>query len=160
SLLEVQPHIPRSRYSGVRWLIPTSTSIAPCSGMEGPASTTFAVKSRGPLLHSCWLPAQHFLKVRASSPPKALGPNAPCTSFLSNPCVSGGVGSDIFNAWMNLPGGPQGTNAARMSVARGQDIFNNKTLHVPADLQAQLGSASIHCTTCHQTKNVGNNPSG
>ena len=47
-----------------------------------------------------------------------------------------------------------------MSVARGQDIFNNKTLHVPTDLQAQLGSASIHCTTCHQTKNVGNNPSG
>ena len=90
----------------------------------------------------------------------ALGPNAPCTSFLSNPCVSGGVGSDIFNAWANLPGGPNGTNAARLSVARGQDIFNNKTLHVPADLQAQLGSASIHCTTCHQTKNVGNNPSG
>jgi cytochrome c peroxidase len=97
----------------------------------------------------------------------ALGPNVPCnvpeaanlvqTSTLSGAgtCVPNVPGFDIFDAWASLPN--VGRNAARLSVARGQEIFNNKTLHVPADLQAQLGSTTANCISCHSKRNVGNN---
>ncbi|HET9651398.1 MAG TPA: hypothetical protein VFP36_04380 [Usitatibacter sp.] len=86
----------------------------------------------------------------------ALGMNAPCTSFLQSPCVPNVPGYDVFDAWAHLPN-ERGTNAARASVARGQAIFNTAVLHMPPDLQAQLGTEG-HCTTCHATRNIGNNP--
>ena len=90
----------------------------------------------------------------------ALGPSAPCTSLLANPCTTNVPGYSIFDAWSNLPSAT-GTNAGRASVARGQEVFNAANLTVPAGgipgLSASPGSV-IHCTTCHATGNVGNNP--
>jgi cytochrome c peroxidase len=88
----------------------------------------------------------------------ALGPNVPCTNPLENPCDANVPGYDLFDAWANLSIDVGGRNAARMSVARGQEIFNHAVLNVPADLQGQLGTTT-HCTGCHATHNIGNNPS-
>jgi cytochrome c peroxidase len=63
----------------------------------------------------------------------------------------------VFDAWANLPNN-NNNNAARAAVARGQAIFNTKALNVPTDLISQLGSAPIHCSTCHAVNNVGNHP--
>jgi cytochrome c peroxidase len=93
----------------------------------------------------------------------ALSPNVPCANFLETTPAAGGTGCvpntpgyDLFDSWAQLP--DAGTNAGRLAVVRGQDLFNNAVLHVPPDLQAQLGT-QIHCTTCHATRNIGNNPS-
>jgi len=93
----------------------------------------------------------------------ALGPNVPCTNPLENPCVANVPGYDLFEAWANLPvGGEIGDdnvrNAGRRSVFRGQQLFNTAVLHVPPDLQGLLGTTT-HCTGCHATHNIGNNPS-
>ena len=97
----------------------------------------------------------------------ALSPLVPCNTpdaanLLQTSATAGGQGCvanvpgyDLFDAWAGLPN--QGTNAGRLAVARGQDIFNNSTLTVPPDLQGQLGT-TIHCTTCHAKRNTGNNP--
>ena len=94
----------------------------------------------------------------------ALGPNVPCTNFLETNSLAGGVGCitnvpgyDLFDAWARLPN--NGTNAGRLAVVRGQQIFNTAMLTVPPDLEGQLGTGTIHCTTCHATSNIGNNPS-
>jgi cytochrome c peroxidase len=90
----------------------------------------------------------------------ALGPNAPCTSFLANPCTTNVAGYSIFDAWSNLPS-ETARNAARATIARGQDVFNNVNLTIPADGipgLSQTAGTVIHCTTCHATGNVGNNP--
>ena len=93
----------------------------------------------------------------------ALGPSVPCTNDMESPCVGNVPGYDIFDSWANIStnGGKDqqgaGINAARQSVARGQQLFNNAVLNVPSDLQAQLGTTT-HCTGCHATHNVGNNP--
>jgi hypothetical protein len=93
----------------------------------------------------------------------ALSPNVPCTNFLETTPAAGGTGCvpntpgyNLFNSWAKLP--DTGTNAGRRAVLRGQELFNTATLKVPPDLQAQLGT-QIHCTTCHATRNIGNNPS-
>ena len=99
-------------------------------------------------------------------PEFSLGPTVPCNvpalanvaqaSNLSGAgtCVPNVPGFDIFDAWANLH---NAGNAARLSVARGQEIFNNKELHVPPDLQAQLGRTTTNCNGCHSKHNVGNN---
>jgi cytochrome c peroxidase len=90
----------------------------------------------------------------------ALGSNAPCTSFLANPCTANVPGYSIFNAWSNLSGSSS-SNVPRGSVARGQEVFNNANLTIPSEgipgLPQSAGTV-IHCTTCHATGNVGNNP--
>jgi cytochrome c peroxidase len=95
----------------------------------------------------------------------ALGPNVPCTNFLETSSLAGGVGCisntasyDLFDSWATLP--DAGTNAGRLAVVRGQNIFNTKMLQVPADLASQFGPGvtQINCTTCHATHNIGNNP--
>lgn len=65
---------------------------------------------------------------------------------------------DIFEPWASLPdNGPR--NAARLSIARGEELFNTITLHVPPDLQIPgLTGSTAHCVTCHATNNLGNNP--
>ena len=93
----------------------------------------------------------------------ALGPNVPCTNTLESPCVANVPGYDLFDAWANLPldGEVEDDNlrnAARRSVFRGQQLFNTAVLNVPPDLQALLGTTT-HCTGCHATRNIGNNPS-
>jgi cytochrome c peroxidase len=85
----------------------------------------------------------------------ALGPNVPCTNPLENPCASNVPGYDLFDAWASLP--PVGRNAGRASVVRGQQLFNTAVLNVPTELQSQLGTTA-HCTSCHATHNIGNNP--
>lgn len=97
----------------------------------------------------------------------ALSPMVPCNTpdaanLLQTSATAGGQGCignvpgyDLFDSWAGLAN--QGTNAGRLAVARGQDIFNNAILHVPADLRGQLGT-EIHCVTCHAKRNTGNNP--
>lgn len=67
---------------------------------------------------------------------------------------------DTFDAWSSLP-----YHDPRASVARGQAIFNSKTINITGvagindDLSAGgLGVASVQgtCGTCHDTPNVGN----
>jgi cytochrome c peroxidase len=104
----------------------------------------------------------------------ALGPLIACntpetTNLLQTSAAAGGrgcipnvAGYDLFDAWATLPNA--GTNAGRLSVVRGQDLFNNAVLHVPSDLMGQFKDAQgnnlaeIHCSTCHAKHNIGNNP--
>jgi cytochrome c peroxidase len=95
----------------------------------------------------------------------ALSANVPCTNFLETNPLAGGVGCvsntpsyDLFDSWATLP--DAGTNAGRLAVARGQNIFNTAMLQVPPDLAGQFGQGvtQINCTTCHATRNIGNNP--
>jgi cytochrome c peroxidase len=93
----------------------------------------------------------------------ALGPNVPCTNPLETSCAPNVPGYDLFNAWANLPVGGEVEddnirNAARRSVFRGQQLFNTAVLTVPGDLIPLLGTTT-HCTGCHATHNIGNNPS-
>ena len=69
----------------------------------------------------------------------------------------------LFDAWANLgPNAPQ--NAARAAVARGQQLFNSKsiTLTGVAGLNDKLNLPVIQatCTLCHDTPNVGNHSVG
>jgi len=65
----------------------------------------------------------------------------------------------LFDSWAGLSSGGS-VNAARAAIERGQAIFDNATLHVPADMQIPGLTGSVaHCVTCHATDNVGNNPS-
>ena len=60
---------------------------------------------------------------------------------------------DLFSAWTNSK------NAARASIARGQAVFNSKTIHIEgvAGLNDVLGQPSFSgtCGTCHDAPNVG-----
>ncbi len=101
----------------------------------------------------------------------AMSPAMSCTNFLQSSCAANVPGYDLFDAWVGsddlrgangVPGSPAldsvaRERAARASVARGQEIFNTAVLHIPPDLQAQLG-ATGKCTTCHATRNIGNHP--
>jgi cytochrome c peroxidase len=64
----------------------------------------------------------------------------------------------LFAAWSGL-GGTR-PNEARAAVARGEDLFNHKPIHVTGvrGLNDALGVPSIPgtCTTCHNTPQVGN----
>jgi hypothetical protein len=70
---------------------------------------------------------------------------------------------DIYDAWNNKHGG--GTNEARRSVARGEEIFNTRPITISGVAGLNLNSpftpplpASFEgaCTTCHNTPNSGN----
>jgi cytochrome c peroxidase len=60
----------------------------------------------------------------------------------------------IYNPWQNS------TSAARASVARGEQIFNNFPIPITgvAGINDALGQQTVPgtCTTCHDTPNVGN----
>ena len=83
----------------------------------------------------------------------ASDPAAPCTPLAPPTCTPVVPGSQptmtLFDAWANVPdhgrnginGGSQATQS-RAAVVRGQALFNG-----------------LNCKTCHQTNNVGNNPS-
>jgi cytochrome c peroxidase len=86
----------------------------------------------------------------------ATGRHVPCTNFLESPCVGNIAGYDIFEEWGELRN-HSGHNAGRAAVARGEKLFNTATLHVPQELQGQLGTTT-NCTGCHATRNIGNNP--
>src|SRR5262249_44460109 len=64
----------------------------------------------------------------------------------------------MFNAWAGLSGSAQ--NDRRASIARGQDIFNTKTIRISGvrGVNDVLGVATLNgsCTTCHSPPNVGN----
>jgi cytochrome c peroxidase len=65
---------------------------------------------------------------------------------------------DLFRPW--LASGPVGYVAARESIARGEEVFNNTTIAITGVagindvLNVQTFSGS--CGTCHDTPNVGN----
>ena len=90
------------------------------------------------------------------SAPGVLSPFVPptCTPvILDNPNTM-----DMYDVWANLPdNGPR--DHARLSIARGQVIFNTATLHIPPDMQipGETGPTA-HCVSCHATNNLGNNP--
>jgi cytochrome c peroxidase len=115
----------------------------------------------------------------------AFSPHAPCLFAVASPgpppvfeltpltpftCRKNVPGYDLFRAWEKIRPDAEdrrehesfdkddGLNAGRASVARGERLFNRANLRVPADLQGQFGTKDIHCTTCHATRNIGNNP--
>src|ERR1044071_8122805 len=64
----------------------------------------------------------------------------------------------MFNAWAGLSGST--VNNRRASIARGQQIFNTKTIRISGvrGVNDALGVATLNgsCTTCHSHPNVGN----
>jgi cytochrome c peroxidase len=68
---------------------------------------------------------------------------------------------DLYNAWASLSG--NGTPAYRRQVARGQALFNTRTIHISGvsgiNDEAAFGNPATvagTCTTCHDTPNSGN----
>ena len=69
----------------------------------------------------------------------------------------------LYEAWENVKGGGY-QNAARASIARGENLFNTKNFTISdvngLNLEASdpLGQTPItgNCTTCHDSPNVGN----
>jgi hypothetical protein len=59
------------------------------------------------------------------------------------PVTAGTAGFTLFKAWETLSPN-NSTNAARLSIARGEEVFN---------------SSQAKCTACHSVPNLGNNPS-
>ena len=86
-----------------------------------------------------------FIGINDSFPP-AFGFNPSGAPF--NPAIFG-----LFNAWINSQ------NAARASIARGQAVFNTKTINITgvAGVNDVLGMPALQgsCGTCHDTPNVG-----
>jgi len=83
-----------------------------------------------------------------------LAPAATCTPIVPENSRT----MTLFNTWTGLASGGA-VNAARAAIARGQAVFNNATLHVPADMEIPgLAGSVAHCVTCHATDNLGNNP--
>jgi len=64
----------------------------------------------------------------------------------------------LYNSWSNLSGSDSVTQA-RLSIARGQAIFNNRLITIDgvAGLNDVAGQVTImgSCSTCHATPNVG-----
>jgi hypothetical protein len=64
----------------------------------------------------------------------------------------------MYNAWAGLTGSAQ--NDRRATIARGQQIFNTKTIRISGvrGVNDALGVATLNgtCTTCHSHPNVGN----
>ncbi|MGH9559140.1 MAG: hypothetical protein ACRD30_07855, partial [Bryobacteraceae bacterium] len=89
---------------------------------------------------------QFFVGINDSFPPSfAFNPFG--TPF--NPAIF-----NLFDAWKNS------NFAARASIARGEQIFNNKPIDITgvAGLNDTLGLASVTgtCGTCHDANNIGN----
>jgi cytochrome c peroxidase len=68
---------------------------------------------------------------------------------------------DIYNAWAGA--GSDGTGAQRRAVARGQALFNTRTINISGvsgiNDEAAFGNPATvagTCTTCHDTPNSGN----
>ncbi len=91
------------------------------------------------------------------------------TPSTCTPVVPGNANMTTFAAWANVPvGSTRGTS--RRQIAHGEDVFNNAVLTIDVndpdpelkqaniDLANELGSTTIHCTTCHATNNLGNHP--
>jgi cytochrome c peroxidase len=70
---------------------------------------------------------------------------------------------DIYNAWASASGSGNGTVAQRRAVARGQALFNTRTINISGvsgiNDEAAFGNPATvagTCTTCHDTPNSGN----
>lgn len=66
----------------------------------------------------------------------------------------------IYQPWRNINSGANKYIAARQSIARGEDLFNNKPIAITgvAGINDVLNQAVVMgtCTTCHDSPNVGN----
>ena len=66
----------------------------------------------------------------------------------------------LYDAWQSSDPSGGGQAEARAAIARGQDLFNHRSLNIVgvSGLNDDLGMASIPatCTTCHDTPNAGN----
>lgn len=71
---------------------------------------------------------------------------------LANLPQTGDPGFNIYAAWNGVPGG--GTEAARRSVAHGEEIFNTRPINITGvgGFPDQVGT----CATCHGVPNMGN----
>jgi cytochrome c peroxidase len=65
---------------------------------------------------------------------------------------TGPPGFDVYDAWDGVSGG--GTNAARRSVARGQEIFNSRPIAITG--VGGLSDRTGTCAGCHRVANMGN----
>jgi cytochrome c peroxidase len=79
-----------------------------------------------------------------------------------NPFHSGftPVVSTLYDSWSNPQPPNSAVSKARASIARGQALFNSKTINITgvSGLNDELGFSMIPgtCGTCHDTPNVGN----
>jgi len=66
----------------------------------------------------------------------------------------------LFGAWSNLQPSTSAVNGARASIARGQELFNHKSINISgvSGLNDELSLPVIPgtCGTCHDAPNVGN----
>ena len=98
-----------------------TTANAPCVPMTDPAQSNTFVPAAVPGATAC----------------VAINPLSP-------------VGFNLFGAWENVSGFSK-TRDARMAIARGEKIFNERNMPIP-------GFPVNHCSSCHVTTNVGNFP--
>lgn len=73
------------------------------------------------------------------------------------PVVQGGQNMTDFKAWLHEDGS-QDPELSRRRIAHGEELFNKANLHIPPDMvvPGEAAGATIHCTTCHATTNIGN----
>jgi cytochrome c peroxidase len=134
---------------------PTAQQVQDIVNLETALRTAQAVDfNAGPLLSAGGatggplpLASQPFFIGVNDSFPSSFGFNPTGAAF--NPAIF-----SLFNAWANS------SIPARASIARGQTVFNTKTINITgvAGLNDVLGVASLSgtCGTCHDTPNVGN----
>jgi cytochrome c peroxidase len=67
---------------------------------------------------------------------------------------------NTYDSWEKFASRRHGTAGARGAVSRGQDLFNNRTIHLVGvkGVNDELGVEDFagSCTTCHDTPNSGN----
>ncbi|TXI93260.1 MAG: cytochrome C [Burkholderiaceae bacterium] len=87
------------------------------------------------------------------------GSNDPLYGNLKTGALFNSVVMNNFNAWLNAAGANKRQIDARLSIARGEQIFNSRPFQtsfvpgVPNDLDLPL--TAVTCSSCHNTPQVG-----
>ena len=80
------------------------------------------------------------------------------TPSTCRPVEPGGPNMTTFKAWLHVRGNDI-RSVSRRQIAHGEEVFNTAEMTVPSDIVIPgLTGNKAHCTTCHATNNIGNNP--
>jgi cytochrome c peroxidase len=120
----------------------------------------FAFNPTGPCVYTAG-PREHTRTVTPDTP--TYFPTNGTGSLTPSTCVDvvqGGPNMTTFQAWASIPvDNTDVTNISRRRIAHGEDLFNTKNMIVPSDIVIPGLTGNVaHCTTCHSTNNIGNNP--